>query len=223
LATLSRRRRLVATTAWLVVLLVVTAPPSAASRVVVIGLGHLMWFATLGTVLALLARHFQAGAAWPGVSLPGWPARAWLLAPLLVVANGLTPYLEVKTAFGFNMYANLRTDRGTTNHLLVPRTWPLTTAHEGLVVILATDDKPLGTYVDSGYALPWEEFRAYLQARPGTAVTYERSGMVHEVARAGDDRALREPVSEVRRRLLVARAVDLTDPPRCQARWEPAR
>ena len=40
----------------------------------------------------------------------------FLLVPLLVVANGLTPYLELKTGFGWNMYANLRTVDGESNH-----------------------------------------------------------------------------------------------------------
>jgi hypothetical protein len=44
----------------------------------------------------------------------------FLLVPLLVVANGLTPYLEVKTGYGWNMYANLRTVDGETNHYLLP-------------------------------------------------------------------------------------------------------
>jgi hypothetical protein len=223
LTELSRPRRLAAGGAWLVVLLALALPPSAVTRGVVVGGGHLMWFATLGTVLLVLIRNVQAGAAWPEVVLPRWPGRAWLVVPLLAAINGLAPYLEIKTASAFNMYANLRTDRGTTNHLLVPRTWPLTAVHEGLVVVLSTDDRRLRSYVGSGYALPWGEFRASLQARPATAVTYERDGVVYEVRRAGEDRGLMEPVSEVRRRLLAARAVDLADPPRCQATWGPAR
>ena len=95
---------------------------------------------------------------------------------------------------GHRYKLNLRTDRGTTNHLLVPRTWPLTAVHEGLVVVLSTDDRRLGSYVGSGYALPWGEFQAYLQARRATAVIYERHGAVYEVARAGErevDQAVR--------------------------------
>ena len=223
LTELSRPRRLVAVGVWLVVLLTLALPPSALTPSIVTSCGHLMWFATLGTLLIVLVRHLRAGTAWSEVVLPRWPGGAWLVVPVLAAINGLTPYLEIKTASAFNMYANLRTDRGTTNHLLVPRTWPLTAVHEGLVVVLSTDDRRLRSYVDSGYALPWGEFRAYLQARPATAVTYRRDGVVYEVRRAGDDRALMEPVSEVRRRLLAARAVDLTDPPRCQATWGPAR
>jgi hypothetical protein len=223
LTRLSGARLLVGASAWLVVLLTLALPPSAITRGVVVNSGHLMWLATLGTLLVVLVQHVRAGAAWPVVVLPRWPGWAWLVVPLLAAVNGLAPYLEIKTATAFNMYANLRTDRGTTNHLLVPRTWPLTEAHEGLVIVLSTDDRRLHRYVGSGYALPWGEFRAYLQARPATAVTYERNGVVYEVSRAGDDRRLMEPVSEVRRRLLAARAVDLTDPPRCQATWEAAR
>ena len=51
--------------------------------------------------------------------LPG--LAAWVLVAI-VVANGLTPYLELKTALGFNMYANLVTVAGDSNHLVVRRT-----------------------------------------------------------------------------------------------------
>ena len=223
LTQLSRPRRLLAVAAWLIVLLTLALPPAAISRVIIVGVGHLMWFATVGTLFIMMVRHFQAGGAWPDVVLPRWPGRAWLVLPLLALVNGLAPYFEIKTATAFNMYANLRTAQGNTNHLLVPRTWPLTAVHDRLVVVLSTDDQRLGSYIGSGYALPWEEFRAYLQTRPAAAVTYERGGVIHQVTRAGDDPALMAPVSEVRRRLLAARAVDLTDPPRCQASWGPAR
>lgn len=222
-AEVSPRRARIAAGAWLAALLALAGPPSAIGRVLVVGLGHLMWVLTLGTVVVLWLRYMKTGRAWAPVSLPGRPGWPWLALPLLAAVNGLSPYLEIKTAFSFNMYANLRTDRGTTNHLLVPRTWPLTRMHDGLVIVHSTDDAGLATYVASGYAVPWVEFRAYLQSRPDTAVTYERDGALYSVARAADDPRLMEPVSPVRRRLLPARAVDLTDPPRCQAAWGPAR
>jgi hypothetical protein len=40
--------------------------------------------------------------------------------PLLVFLNGLCPYVGAKTETAFAMYSNLRTEGGSTNHLLVP-------------------------------------------------------------------------------------------------------
>ena len=62
-----------------------------------------------------------------GVS--GW---MWVV-PVLVVLNGLSPFLELRTAYAFNMYANLETAAGESNHFLVPRTLPLTDYQGDLV------------------------------------------------------------------------------------------
>ena len=89
------------------------------------------------------------------VAVPRW-------CPLLVFANGLTPYLELKTGYGWNMYANLRTVDGESNHLVVRRTLPLTDEQADLVRIIATDDPGLAAYEVRDYALTWQQFRIYL-------------------------------------------------------------
>src|SRR4030095_5482793 len=98
----------------------------------------------------------------------------FLLLPLVVVANGLTPYFELKTGFGWNMYANLRTVDGDTNHYLVPETVPLTDVQEDLVVILHSDDPALLYYRDNDFSLTWLELRVYLSVRPHTQIRYQR-------------------------------------------------
>lgn len=46
------------------------------------------------------------------------PVVAWL--PVLLVLNGLTPYLGLKTHQSFSMFSNLWTEGGETNHLFMP-------------------------------------------------------------------------------------------------------
>ncbi len=58
----------------------------------------------------------------------------------LVVLNGLSPYLELKSGFGFNMYSNLVTVGGETNHFLVPGTAELRSSQSETAVILASVD-----------------------------------------------------------------------------------
>jgi NADH:ubiquinone oxidoreductase subunit 6 (subunit J) len=43
-----------------------------------------------------------------------------LLIPALLFANGLMPYLGLKTETSFAMYSNLRTEGGYSNHWLMP-------------------------------------------------------------------------------------------------------
>lgn len=150
--------------------------------------------------------------------------RRFLVAvPLLAVLNGFTPYLEIKTSYGWNMYANLLTVNGRSNHLLVRRTLPLTDFQSDLVRLISSNDSRLQAYVVRGYDLPFLQLRAYLSHHPDVSLRYERGGTVYEVARARDDPALVEPVAGWKTRLFAFRAVDQQDPPRCQHDWLAAR
>jgi hypothetical protein len=147
---------------------------------------------------------------------------AFLLVPLLVVVNGLTPYLELKTGFGWNMYANLRTADGETNHLVVPRTLPLTDAQAELVEIVSTDDPGLQQYATLDYLLTWQQLRAYLSDHPDVRLTYRRGLATVALARASDDPDLVEPLPAWQEKLQLFRAVDGGEPERCAPSFGPA-
>ncbi len=143
-------------------------------------------------------------------------AAAWVLVAV-VVANGLTPYLEVKTAVGFNMYANLVTVAGDTNHLVVRRTAHLSTVQDDLLEVVESEDDGLDVYADEGYLLPRRNLLDYLARHPGVSV----------VVRDEDGERTLDSSDGVRlplvvRKLFTFRAVDAEDPPRCQALWLPA-
>ena len=147
----------------------------------------------------------------------------FLLVPLLVVANGLTPYLELKTAYGWNMYANLRTVDGDSNHFVVRSTLPLTDEQADLVRIISTDDPGLNLYAQNDYALTWTQLRSYLADRPGVRITYARGNATVALVHASDQPELVEPVPVWREKLLLFRAVDLESPERCVPLFGPAR
>jgi hypothetical protein len=178
-----------------------------------LGLGTLA-----GTVAWLVRQRPAAPAAGALRARP-----AMLVVPVLVVLNGLTPYLEVKTAFGWNMYGNLRTVGGDSNHLLVRATLPLLDDQEHLVEIVESDDAGLAFYAANRYALTERRLRAYLHDHPDASLTYRQDGEEHTVERAGDQPDLVRAVPEWQRKLLVHRAVDLRDPPRCQDTFGPAQ
>jgi hypothetical protein len=147
----------------------------------------------------------------------------FVLVPLLVVANGLTPYLELKTGYGWNMYANLRTVDGDSNHFVIRRTLPLTDEQADLVRIISTDDPGLAVYSERDYALTWTQLRSYLSERPDVRITYVRGDERVALRHASDRPELVEPVPEWRERLLLFRAVDLESPERCVPIFGPAR
>jgi hypothetical protein len=146
--------------------------------------------------------------------LPG--VAAWALIAV-VVANGLTPYLELKTSLSFNMYANLRTVAGASNHLVVQRTLHLSDTQDDLLQVVETDDPGLKMYATDGYLLPERNLLDYLARHPEVSVVVRDNDVEH--ALDGRD--------GVRTSLLMAkfvnfRAVDEQAHPRCQAVWLPA-
>lgn len=145
------------------------------------------------------------------------------VVPLLVVANGLTPYLELKTGFGWNMYANLRTVDGESNHFIVRRTLPLTDEQADVVEIISSSSPDLAAYARSDYGLTWRQLRIYLSRNPGVSITYRRGNRVVGLARASDDPALVAPVPGWREKVQLFRAVDLQEPERCVPTWGAAR
>ncbi|GAA3228566.1 hypothetical protein [Actinocorallia longicatena] len=174
--------------------------------------GLLWWLVAAVPVAAAAVRH-RAPAAL------GRPHRGLMVLPVLALLNGLTPYLEVKTAFGWNMYANLRTVAGRSNHLLVPATLPLSGAQRHLVEVISSGDPALGEYAATGYLLAVPQLRAYARIRPGSDLTYRLDGAEHHASRLAGDPVLGRPLPWWRERLLPLRAVDPGPGPRCQSGW----
>jgi hypothetical protein len=147
----------------------------------------------------------------------------WLLVfPALVILNGLSPYLELRTAYAFNMYSNLETVDGSSNHFIVTRTLPLTDIESDRIRIVATSDPGLELYIGEAFDLPYLQLRDYLSRHRDASVTYIRDRVQHHVDRASDDPDLVRPVPSWQAKLFAFRALDQVDPPRCQPAFLPA-
>jgi hypothetical protein len=145
------------------------------------------------------------------------------LVPLLVVLNGLTPYLELKTGYGWNMYANLRTVDGDSNHFLVRGTLPLTDEQADVVEIVDTNSAALGRYAANDYALTYRQLRTFLAEHPRVRITYKRGTEVVALERADDRPELVEPQAAWREKVQLFRAIDLRSPERCVPTFGAAR
>jgi hypothetical protein len=211
----SRSSRLGVVAAVLAAVTVVASllPPALPAVVIVRLLGFGLWVPVSAWLIVQVAREGLGPAPLP-MRLPG--AAAWALVAI-VVANALSPYLEVKTAIGFNMYANLITVAGETNHLVVPRTLHLSKVQDDLLEVVASDDDGLDAYADEGYLVPERNLLDYLARHPGVEVLV-RDGAGERWLDSAD--GVRVPM--VLTKLLTFRAVDAQDPPRCQAVWLPA-
>lgn len=183
------------------------------------------WFLVRGSFLWWTP--YLALVVWSAAGALGPVRLRWRLVPAaaavaaLVALNGLTPYLELKTAYGWNMYSNLVTVAGESNHLLVPSTLPLRDGHVDLVEIVGSSDPGLAAYGDERYLLPWPSLRVYAFDHPDVSVSYLRAGERVEVARAGHDPALSAPVPWWWR-VMPLRAVHADTPDQCQPSFLPA-
>jgi hypothetical protein len=145
----------------------------------------------------------------------GGPAPALIFA--LVVLNGLTPYLGAKTGYGFNMYANLETVDGHTNHYVVRRALELVDIE--YVRLVDTDDAGLQAYIDHGYLVPERNLRDFLADHPEVNVTYESAGR----RVSGDGATLGRRLPVLVEKFDLFRSIDVASPPRCQTGWFVAR
>ncbi|MEM7676221.1 MAG: hypothetical protein AAF449_09485 [Myxococcota bacterium] len=149
----------------------------------------------------------------PGIFLIAAPALVFLLL------NGMSPYLEIKYAFSFNMYSNLRAEQGRSNHLILRKTWPLTSHLSEYAKIEDSSDSKLHRYRDENYGIPLLQLRDYLYSHPKETVTYRHRGVLYEQKSSGDGPHFSEPSSWLQSRLHVFRAIDLNDKRRCYDSW----
>lgn len=177
-------------------------------------LGWWVWHACLVVVAVALVRLLrQAPTASRARLLPHHPTFA--LLPLAVVAVGLAPYLELRTAGSWTSWSNLRTVGGETNHLLVGSSASLSGSDADVVRIVDTDDPVLARYRSRAVGLTWRQLREYTSAHPDVALTYVRDGRRVAVAEARERPELVEPVPEWQAKLLPFKPVDLIEPERC--------
>jgi hypothetical protein len=202
----------IATIASVVVVAALLPPaPTGIATVKLIGFGA--WVPVSAWIIWSVARDGFGPASLP-MRLPS--ATAWVLVAL-VVANALTPYLELKTALGFNMYANLVTVAGETNHLVVPGTLHLRDVQDDLLRIVESDAEELDVYAGTAYLVPERNLEDYLARHPRVSVVVaDTSG---ERTLDGDD-GVELPL--LVRKFMTFRSVDSQDPPRCQSAWFPA-
>lgn len=179
--------------------------------------GVTVWFVYGIATFAFAVTALRRGTA-PRPLLSAHASRALLVVPVLAVLNGLTPYVEVKTAASWNMYSNLAVVDGESNHLVIRRGVPLTDAHERLVEVVDADGVDLSFYVASPWGLPEVMLVDHLADRPGAVVTGIVDG--EQVRYVGGDGGAR-PAWQ--RKLQVFRAVDLEPPVSCQPSFGPAR
>jgi hypothetical protein len=103
--------------------------------------------------------------------------------PVLVILNGVAPYLGFKTETSLAMFSNLRTEDGVTNHLFIPTNWQLADYQKGLVKITDSDLPEFRKLADDGYSLTRFEFERMLRLHDDFSVSCECYGTILDISK----------------------------------------
>ena len=185
----------------------------------------LTWYIAVFPMLYTLVRGFLADREpWPAWRLR--PA-VLLLIPALAFANGMAPYLGLKTVASYSMFSNLHTEPMAANHLLpglaslqlvpYPRDTVTITkidihrdANSGPVAMSEwTQETPPTT-------VPFLELRRMVDnwrdGKPASIhLEYQRAGVPHVVQNALTDPELSAPLPWWQQHLLAFRAISSAD------------
>jgi hypothetical protein len=169
-----------------------------------------LWIA-LGATLALsLLAGRTLRTREPEPTSDWWRRPALWIAPVLLFANGFSPYLGLKSEHSFAMFSNLRTEGDHWNHLLVPRELRVFDHADEVVLLRRSSDPYLENLARHRFGLVPLELRRYLEQRPAASVTYQRGDRIVRAPRAADDPFLMTPVHPLQRKLILFRPI----PPR---------
>lgn len=139
----------------------------------------------------------------PGSSLRSAQAA---LAVALVVLNGASPYVGLKTTVAFTMFSNLRTEQGFENHAFLPplRIFP---HQDDLIEVLSTDAN--GLEPDPGIRHVPFDLRVRLADQGDAHIHYRQAGSEY-AGRVADDPRLGVPPHPLVARLMAFRPVEIT-------------
>ena len=134
-------------------------------------------------------------------------AAVLLLLPALVLLNGLSPYLGLKTRTAWQMYSNLHLSPYDSNHYLIPSSLDLGGFMADAVRLTATTDPTLERqYMRGGQLITWHELRRYVARQPDIQLAYTRTGQPPKTfGPADEDAALKAPGLGVLGKLLIFR------------------
>jgi len=147
------------------------------------------------------------------------PYAVLMIFPLLIVLNGASPFLGLKTQTAWSMFSNLRTEGRYSNHIIVKHPYYMAGYQTDLVEIERSADPALSAFQNSGYLIPYFELKRYMSLNrqyPPDTLVYTRNGAEITVSSPEDDPELFKPASYILRKLLIFRPVPSEERGLCQ-------
>jgi len=173
----------VAVGGWLACAAVFSAEPAVGRELIANGTRLVVVVLVLAAgVLLALCRGQERPAVRQARSLRlGHPAFAVGIG--LLVLNGLSPYLGLKTESSFTMFSNLKTEGPYWNHAFIPEAVKVFPYQDRLVRVTDTDHPVLEQRTRGDALLVRFELERYLRLRPETSATFVAVDGGEETAR----------------------------------------
>lgn len=159
-----------------------------------------------GYAWALFSRRAHGGGRNRFFYISWWPL---FLLPMLVFANGLCPYLGLKTGGSFTMYSNLVIEAGSSNHLVLPKGLiQVVNFPDDVVILKDTNRVKLFRRLAEKIPTPWIELKRVIQQMvregdSGIRLSYLRDGKFVSLTSAESDPELSQPLPWYVRKFVI--------------------
>ncbi|HEV2819506.1 MAG TPA: hypothetical protein VGW11_03270, partial [Solirubrobacteraceae bacterium] len=131
----------------------------------------------------------------------------------LLVLNGLSPYLGLKTESSFTMFSNLKTEGGYWNHAFIPEAVKVFPYQDQLVRVTDSNDPVLERRSGGQTLIVRFELERYLRLRPQTRATFVAVDGDRETTRTARPSAAGSPATPLLDK--VAKFRDVRPPRGC--------
>jgi hypothetical protein len=200
------------TVAALVVLVLTLAFPGRPALMLLHSIFILVWAVVGGVgmiVMTYAAMQYLPFNGAAGLRSPRW---TWII-PGLFFLSCLSPYVGLKTESSINMFSNLHTEGGKTNHLLFKRPPYLFPYQNDVVQVVASTSPSLMKSAKAGHMTVQFSIDEFLRRHPDQWVSYVRDGQLIERATAAD--LGQNAPTLLERKLLIFKPVDPARPKPC--------
>lgn len=172
----------------------------------------LVWAVVGGVAIFAFTRAAIEHLPFTGPRYPRQPAWLWAV-PAAMFLMCLSPYVGLKTESSVNMFSNLHTEGGVSNHLMFPKPPYLFDYQKDVVKVLGSNDPRIEHLAKTNQHMVMFELKEFLRKRPDAWISYERNGKVFNQARGVDFAG--QHANIVERNLLLFKAVDFNRPKVC--------
>ncbi|WP_210334897.1 thiol-disulfide oxidoreductase [Mesorhizobium mediterraneum] len=172
----------------------------------------LIWTVVGGVAMVVLGYVALQNLPCRTVSSPRQPLWIYLM-PGLFFLSCLSPYVGLKTESSINMFSNLHTEGGQTNHLLFPKPPYLFNYQNEVVKIIDSSEPHLVRQSRAGNYHVLLDLKKQLRRKPEAWVTYVKDG--ETITRANASTFAGEMPNLLERKFLTFKLVDFSRPKVC--------